>query len=105
MIRAVYERGKGCLRAEGHAGSAPYGQDLVCAGVSVLMLTAQRMAGVLEREDAAVCRSMVVQGLGSVQCLPAADRAERVQGVLDTVAAGLELLAESFPDCVEYREE
>lgn len=104
MITAVYEREQYRLTAVGHAESAPYGQDLVCAGVSVLLLTAQRMADRLEQEDAAVCRSRVVQGSGSVQCLPKKGCEARVRGVLDALAAGLELLSEECPDCVCYEE-
>lgn len=38
MIRAEL-RGAGWLRVTGHADFAPYGEDLVCAGVSALVYT------------------------------------------------------------------
>ena len=43
MIKIIYEAdpegGKLTMRAEGHAGYAPAGQDIVCAAVSCLMQT------------------------------------------------------------------
>lgn len=43
MIKIIYkadpEGGKLTMRAEGHAGYAPAGQDIVCAAVSVLAQT------------------------------------------------------------------
>ena len=43
MIKIIYvadpEGGKLTMRAEGHAGYAPAGQDIVCAAVSCLMQT------------------------------------------------------------------
>lgn len=43
MIKIIYvadpEGGKLTMRAEGHAGYAPAGQDIVCAAVSVLVQT------------------------------------------------------------------
>ena len=52
MIRITYREAKENvlkLRAEGHAGYAPKGQDIVCAAVSTLM---QALAfSVNDRED------------------------------------------------------
>lgn len=39
MIKVVYDRAEPSIKAEGHAGYAPAGQDIVCAGVSALLET------------------------------------------------------------------
>lgn len=41
MIRVSFERDNGRLRirADGHAGYAPHGEDIICAGVSTLLYT------------------------------------------------------------------
>lgn len=35
-VRFYVNKGKLCMKAEGHAASAPAGEDIVCAGVSAL---------------------------------------------------------------------
>ena len=49
MIKIIYvadpEGGKLTMRAEGHAGYAPAGQDIVCAAVSSVLYT---LAGLLD---------------------------------------------------------
>lgn len=39
MIEAVYDKDALTLTVTGHADYAPYGQDVVCAGVSTLVYT------------------------------------------------------------------
>lgn len=102
MICVIYEREQYRLTARGHAGFAPYGQDIVCAGVSALMQTLQRVAGQMEAKGAAETGGCVVNGFGSVRCVPCKGSEDRVHTVMDTVAAGLEALAEAYPDCVSY---
>ena len=39
MIEVIYDRDVPSISASGHAGYAPAGQDIVCAGVSALLET------------------------------------------------------------------
>lgn len=88
MIRVI--RRPGYLELRGHAGTAPRGHDLVCAGVSILAET--------------LCASLPPgsvtwgEGLGIFsfpEPCPAAD----------TVCTGLRLLAEQYPQAVGFSEE
>ena len=53
MIKIIYvtdpEGGKLTMRAEGHAGYAPAGQDIVCAAVSCLMQKPSRCTEAVSR--------------------------------------------------------
>ena len=104
MIRVRYEREQYRLTADGHACSAPYGSDLVCAAVSILLHTLERMAWKLENAGMADCDSSLRMGYGKVRCVPTDGSEVAVHWVMDTVAAGLELLAEDFGDYVSYEE-
>jgi len=95
MINIIYnEAGQDMvLRAEGHAGYAPKGQDIVCAAVSTLM---QSLAYSVDS--------------GTVTCDPGGDNILRVQASrsLDTLAKfelvmdGLMLLAQQYPANVRF---
>lgn len=58
MIKIIYvadpEGGKLTMRAEGHAGYAPAGQDIVCAAVSCLMQTLAYSAAEDERTSSCI---------------------------------------------------
>lgn len=107
MIRVVYDPHAYSMCTEGHADSAPYGEDLVCAAVSALMLTLSRAAWQLEKDGVAECGGSIAAGLGSVWCKPKAGCEAIVRGVMNTVAIGMEMLAEDYGDyvCFVVREE
>ena len=104
MIRVRYEREQYRLTADGHACSAPYGTDLVCAAVSILLHTLEHMTRKLESEGRAVCDGCLRMGFSSIHCLPTEGNEAVVHWVMDTVSAGLELLAEEFGEYVSYDE-
>lgn len=90
MIRVSASPGRLCV--EGHAGSAAFGHDLVCAGASMLVWT---LAAQLEgRQDA---RVRLGAGLAEIRCAPD-------EPALAFAAAGLRLLAERFPEFVRLEE-
>lgn len=102
MIRVIYEREQYRVTTRGHACYGAYGEDIICSAVSVLMLTLLRMGNRLQASGKAVCGGRLESGLGNVWCRPAQGCEETVRTVMDTVAAGLELLGEEFPDYVCY---
>ena len=102
MIRVVYEPNAHSMGAEGHAGSAPYGEDLVCAAVSALMLTLSRAAWELEKQGYGACGGCIATGLGRVWFQPKAGCEPIVRAMMNTVAIGMEMLAEDYSDCVEF---
>ena len=102
MIKIIYvadpEGGKLTMRAEGHAGYAPAGQDIVCAAVSCLMQTLAYSAA--EDEHTSSC---IYQGKeGPVLNVEAGDSV-LMRDKFELVADGLDLLAEQYPDNVNFK--
>lgn len=104
MIRVRVRCGPGGaeLTAQGHAGYAPAGQDIVCAAVSVL---AQTLANKVEAaaRSGRLLTSCVQHGeTFVVQALPKpGPNALMVASWFDFVEEGLRALAEEHPDNVE----
>ena len=102
MIKIIYvadpEGGKLTMRAEGHAGYAPAGQDIVCAAVSGLMQTLAYSAA--EDKRASSC---IYQGKeGPVVNVEAGDSV-LMRDKFELVADGLDLLAEQYPENVNFK--
>lgn len=102
MIKIIYvtdpEGGKLTMRAEGHAGYAPAGQDIVCAAVSCLMQTLAYSAA--EDEHTSSC---IYQGKdGPVVSVKAGDSV-LMRDKFELVADGLTLLAEQYPENVDFK--
>lgn len=102
MIKIIYvadpEGGKLTMRAEGHAGYAPAGQDIVCAAVSCLMQTLAYSAA--EDEGTSSC---IYQGKeGPVVNVEAGDSV-LMRDKFELVADGLDLLAEQYPENVNFK--
>lgn len=99
-IECSYAGGKYTLSAVGHAGTAPEGQDLVCAAVSVLVQTA---AEILHQAQA--------NGEGTVGCcylekgdtvLTAYELSGATLLKLSGVEAGFALMAKDLPAAVSF---
>ena len=102
MIKIIYvadpEGGKLTMRAEGHAGYAPAGQDIVCAAVSCLMQTLAYSAA--EDEKTSSC---IYQGEeGPVLNVEAGDSV-LMRDKFELVADGLDLLAKQYPENVNFK--
>lgn len=102
MVKIIYvtdpEGGKLTMRAEGHAGYAPAGQDIVCAAVSCLMQTLAYSAA--EDEHTSSC---IYQGKdGPVVNVEAGDSV-LMRDKFELVADGLDLLAEQYPENVNFK--
>lgn len=102
MIKVIYEAdpegGKLTMRAEGHAAYAPAGQDIVCAAVSCLMQTLAYSAA--EDEHTSSC---IYQGEeGPVLNVEAGDSV-LMRDKFELVADGLDLLAEQYPENVNFK--
>lgn len=93
MMQVIYNRDAHTLSAEGHCGGGPHGQDLVCAGASMLVDTL--WCGL---QGAGLLRSESKRGDGAAFIRAMKD--PRAEAWMDFCAAGLRLLAESYPDCV-----
>lgn len=92
------------LRARGHAGSGDPGRDLVCAGVSALVLTLRENLLALEGQGKLSLKVLAAE-LGAAQfwCRPEAGEEQAVAGVFETVVRGMKLLERLFGDFVVVR--
>lgn len=90
------------VKAKGHAGAGKYGQDIVCAAVSVLM---QTLANEVEEAARAgtVALGAVAHGDGwmKVEATPTRESCNMVEAWVELVQDGLDALAESYPENVE----
>ena len=85
--------GVGVIEIRGHAGAAEYGRDVICAAVSALTVTlAERMR-----------RSDTKTGSGWAM-IPYSRRARRERESAEFAICGYRLLAEKFPENVQYQE-
>lgn len=90
------------LTVQGHAGTAPHGQDLVCAAATMLCYTMaqnaieMRKAGWLE-EDPVI---KLVHGEGDVIFRPKEDHKEQAALCMQTIMTGYDVLANTYPDAV-----
>ena len=102
MIQAVYEE-KGTtltLTVTGHAGFAPPGQDLVCAGVSVLVYA---LAGTVRQWEDQLDRPVFIRlepGNARIRVHAGKKQLRQLKAAFQTADNGLRLLAEAFPEHV-----
>lgn len=101
MTKVLYEPKRFHIRIEGHAGSAPKGEDLVCAGVSALGFALLLAAG--EEDYNAEIETDEDSGVIDVRCRPSGLWGRDHCGVMmETIAGGLELMAGQYPDYMLY---
>lgn len=102
MIKVIYEAdpegGKLTMRAEGHAGYAPAGQDIVCAAVSCLIQTLAYSAA--EDEHTSSC---IYQGKDGPVVSVETGNSVLMRDKFELVADGLDLLAEQYPENVNFK--
>ena len=95
MIRVVCRRENGWdLRLSGHAGTAPYGEDLVCAAVTALVCALAQY--VSEQEPTAHIH--LQPGDAQIKA-----EGESLAPAFQTVLAGLQLLEKDYPEGVGVR--
>ena len=103
-VNVAYDsiRGGVKLRIRGHAGAAPKGQDLVCAAVSALALTAGQSVVLLHSQGLLKRPPMVRLGEGDALVI-----ATPREGFLDealmcfwTVQAGIFALQQKYPNYI-----
>ena len=94
MIKVLYDRQLPKLSVKGHAGYGLQGSDVVCAGVSTLVFT---LLHELIRLDVPH-RRLMRPGLVEIEAMGGKPQ-------FDTVAAGLLILSENYPENVEFKEE
>lgn len=92
------------VKAEGHAGAGKYGQDVVCAAVSVLLQTLANE--VTEAARAGLLAVGVVahgDGWMKVEMTPTDQTQDMADAWVELVQDGIDALAESYPENVELK--
>ena len=97
MIRVEYNPRATRLLVQGHAGSGDPGRDLVCAGVSALLLALREELLALEEEGKLSIRRLQLEpGYADIRA-----KGDEAELVYDTVVRGLELLERLFGEFVK----
>ena len=96
MIRINYcrEGDRHRLAVDGHAGQAPRGHDIVCAGVSAISFA---LLGYLQQCDAEIAECAGGPGSLVMDCRGG----ELVAGAFDMALTGWLQIAKNYPQCVE----
>lgn len=101
MTKVIYEPDRLHLRIEGHAGRAPKGEDLVCAGVSALGMAMLLAVG--DEDFRAEVEADADKGLIDARCDPMdCFSYDAAKTVMETIAGGLELIAGQYPDYLSF---
>lgn len=93
------------LEMSGHAGTAPKGEDLVCAGASMLCYTLGQAVTFLHSQDALSHLPVIEiqEGRASIIAVPKSEYEGVVYTAFWTVQAGFYALSSNYPDCVRLR--
>lgn len=104
MTRITYDPQRMMIKAEGHAGYAEYGKDIVCAGVSALM---QSLRPALLERGIRNTMHMITTGENrmDVKAEPECEQMYPCLVVFETVLAGLKEIARAYPDYVSIKVE
>ena len=101
MIKGVFSGTS--LELKGHAGSAPYGQDLVCAGVSTLVYALAQRLTELDRQGALELppKLRLEPGDAVISATAKKEFEPEVQGDFCLIFSGLKLLEKNYPEMVQ----
>ena len=103
MITVAYYRKDNRVIMDGHAKSAPIGQDLVCASASILIQTLVAFVNNMEAAGQTKCPIIKLSdGHASVYCNAPKRYKSAVTLAFDTICAGFELLAHDYPENISY---
>ena len=109
LIRGVDGCFKSCT-AEGHAGFAPRGKDIVCAAETLLLRTAVQVLESIDGIDLSVDSSrrgflsFSVNNLDSDVVAGNGASVERLRCAADFIGTGIQSLSEEYPDLVRLTE-
>ena len=100
MIDVRYD-GKYCVLLEGHAGQAPCGQDIVCAGASTLLCT---LAAYFEKHSNELERYEInmSSGKGVVDVIPTEAFEGSCATAFEFALTGLSSIAELYPSYIRF---
>ena len=103
MIKIAYYPKFHQLTIEGHAGSAPKGEDLICAGVSALWHTL--VANAMGWKDQGYLMDLRVQeieGYCQLSYVPRSRYGNILGVITGSITVGLERLAMDYPKNIQF---
>lgn len=104
MIDVVYDRDQNKLTITGHARSAEYGKDLICAAVSALALTLGANVGNMAANGYVGDPVVVLEpGNAQISCTAQECYRDSVRQVYMSICVGFEVLEAEYPDYISYR--
>jgi uncharacterized protein YsxB (DUF464 family) len=92
----VITQDENSITIEGHAGFAPIGQDIVCAGISALLNTLLLSLDKLVDDDT---KHAVSAGYSLIEYK---NLSERAQVLVDSFFIGVNAIADTYPNHVRY---
>ncbi|MBQ8140613.1 MAG: ribosomal-processing cysteine protease Prp [Clostridia bacterium] len=98
MIEVAFDGRYGII-LKGHAGQAPYGRDIVCAGASALLCSLAKFF-VAHTEELAEYEIDVNGGFGKVRVLPKDYFEQSCLAVFELARGGFSELAEHYPSYI-----
>lgn len=103
MIDVIYYREHNRVTVNGHAKSDEYGKDLICAAVSTLTLTMAANVENLAAKNYVTAHTVRLDpGDAEISCNPRTRYRDSVKQVFMSVCAGFEVLANQYPDYIQY---
>ena len=101
----AYPDGRMGMRVRGHAGFGQKGQDIVCAAVSILTLTAARETERMYEKGFLRClpETVLREGFASVTVCPLPRFRQQVSASFRFARTGLRLLARQYPRHVRLK--
>ena len=103
IVVAQINKDEFCLRITGHAQSAPYGSDLVCAACSMLCITAAERLREMESQLEEPAKISMQGGDAVIYCRAKGNAIEAVKGVFQTIACGARWMSENYPEYVKTK--
>ena len=104
MTKIEYSIDSMSLNVNGHAGAAPAGEDLVCAGISALTQALLNQLRAEEEEKHIQLDWVMFPGQIIIQAHAAAEHKRRIKDYFKVIIKGLEALAENNPAYIQLKE-
>jgi uncharacterized protein YsxB (DUF464 family) len=100
MLKVVYDGANG-ITMTGHAGQAPMGHDLVCAGASTL-ITALAEELKQNEDRMLVLKISLESGAAYVKAIPTTAYKEACEGAFSVALRGFEMLSAQYSDYILF---
>ena len=105
MTNVFYNTNEMYIRVRGHAGSAPAGEDLICAGISALTQALLNQLREEEEEKHILLDWVMMPGLIEIKAKPDTEHYRRaVRDYFKVIIMGLKAIEEQKPGYIELKE-